>query len=206
VEQRPEPLGAVQAPGSAPPTEPRASIAAGVILEVGGVLVVIGSLLTWRKVLIPTGAATDRGVDFGATGMVVLAAGILGLVLGPAAGAAKGRAARVAFGVLALAAGAVIVVEAIYSMVTLKSHAAASLASNLVNQLGVRPVQARLIANQRIASGIWKVSLQLGIVVALAGGIIVMVGALVAVGSGSTRAGPPASPTPPSPPPEPETQ
>ena len=165
---------------------------AGLIILLGGLVLVSGSLMTWLSVRFshPLSSALDsstRGVDI-REGRVVLACGILALVVGAVTLARESRFAR-ELATAALLSGAVGAFLPLYDMATKQTQI-----ENAFRQ-GLQEATHRTISDQQFeavrerleAFGL-ESPLGPGVYVAVLGGLLTATGGVVALASG-TRSG-----------------
>jgi hypothetical protein len=173
-------------PWGRPPSAPLA-------MAVGGALAVASYLLNWATFTFPGPSDTEMVVHIGHRnvalffGILLLARGVMTWRLGLSAGRAWGG--------FAVVTGAILAGYAVYDLLTLRSVAVDVLVSNTVEQLRIPVAEVRAIVDAQIAQGVLGVTFLPGIFLALAGGLLGIVGGVLtlrasreSIGSGSSAA------------------
>ena len=156
----------------------------GVILMfVGGALLAIGSFLPWAQVTGGGTSVTAKGVD-GSDGWITMVAGLVLIVCG----AASMKAGKRALAILAIVAGLVGAGVGVYDATTAKDSVLDSAASELSGQFGVSADEMRTLLDQAIDAGQLSISISFGLYVVIAGGLLGIVGGVMAMGSASKSA------------------
>ncbi len=154
------------------------------LLMLGGVLAVLGSALNWFRFsanLSGVGGATTtnsvKGLD-GSDGVITLILGLVLVVVGVLLATVRARGSRLGLALGGLLAALVAGGIGIYDAATAKSRAISSAVGKV--PLGQR-VQIRALLDRLFASGVLKISLQIGIILLVIGAGIAVIGALVAL-------------------------
>ncbi len=198
------------APIEAPP--PTASPVPAVLAILGGLLVVLGSFLTWFSVTADASALGGGSATISVTGMdgdgtITLVAGIILVILGAVMFVMRGRN-MTAISIIALLGGVVAALVAIYDISTAKSNATDSVASTIAAQSNGRVSvdQARQVLtlvhfNISVGIGVILVAIA-GIVGAVGGALGIRASRMAATPAGAVAGSPPpyAPPTEPGPP------
>jgi hypothetical protein len=112
------------------------------------------------------------------SGTVVLAAGIVSILVGAATFLVRDRVARMALSIIGLAAGAAAFGLSLHQAVTEKARAVAE-------QVALAPIdqqdRVRQLLRLRFGTGAIQISLRPGLVIALVGGAVAALGAIVAI-------------------------
>src|SRR3954469_15152286 len=191
------------APVEAPP--PTASPVAAVLAILGGLLVILGSFLTWFSVTADASALGGGSATISVTGMdgdgtITLIAGIVLLILGGGMFAMRGRNLT-AISIIALIGGVVAALIAIYDITTAKSTASDSVAQSIASGGRVSVDQARQVltlVNFDISVGIGVILVAVaGIVGAIGGALGIRASRMAATPAGEVGAPPPPYPSPP---------
>jgi hypothetical protein len=160
---------------SAPaPNAPDRTRLAPLAMAVGGALAVASYLLNWATLSFPGPSNTETVVHIGHRnvalffGILLLARGVMTLRLGRSAGRAWGG--------FAIVTGAILAGYAVYDLLTLRSVAVDVLVSNTVDQLGMTVAEVRALVDAQIAQGLLRVAFLPGIFLALAGGLLGIMG------------------------------
>src|SRR4051794_16720970 len=125
-------------PGPIEASPPTASPVASVLAILGGLLVILGSFLTWFSVTADASALGGGSATISVSGMdgdgtITLIAGIVLLILGVVMFAMRGRNLT-AISIIALLGGVVAALVAIYDITTAKSTASDSVAQQIAAQ------------------------------------------------------------------------
>ena len=203
---------------------PTASPVAAVLAILGGLLVILGSTLTWFSVTADASALNGgsvtvsvKGMD--GDGMITLIAGIVLVILGGVMYAMRGRN-MTAISIIALLGGVVAALVAIYDITTAKSTGTDSVANAIASQPHgpltvdqIRQVLSLISINVSVEIGVILVAVA-GIVGAVGGALGIHASRLAATPSSgavavspppytppSTEPGPPMESTPPATPP-----
>ena len=177
-------------------TEPGAPTA-GIVAIVGGALLAVGSFLPWAEVSGSGASVTATGLD-GLDGYITLAAGLVAVVTG----LAMLRGTRRAMAVVAVLVGLVGGGLALYDALTAKDGVLDAAAEEIAPSLGVSADLVRAGLDQAIDDGQLGVLISIGLYVAMAGGLIAIVGGVLGLRE-SVGVTPVATAAPPSPPTEP---
>jgi hypothetical protein len=156
-----------------------------VIAIVGGVLLAVGSFLSWAEVTGGGVSVTAKGID-GSDGYLTLAAGAVAILVG-LAGLRMGRRL---FGVLALVAGLLGGGFGLYDALTAEDSVLDAAAEEIAPQFGVSVDEVRTILDEAIDSGQLDISISIGLIIVIAGGAIAAIGGVLMLARG---AGPAAS-------------
>jgi uncharacterized membrane protein len=193
------------APIEAPP--PAASPVASVLAIVGGLLVILGSFLTWFSVTADASALQGRSVTISVNGMdgdgtITLVAGIVLVILGGVMFVMRGRNVT-AISIIALLGGLVAAIVAIYDITTAKSNATDSVAQTIVSQSNGRVTIDQ--ARQVLTLVHFNISVGIGVILVAVAGIVGAVGGALGIRESRMTATPAgavaASPPPYAPPP-----
>jgi hypothetical protein len=143
----------------------------------GGLLVVIGSFLSWANASAGQFTVSATGID-GWEGKATIFGGIL-LLIGGIAAFRKGSAdplkrPGLLGGIVATGVGT-------YTAVTAKDQVIDGAASEIAKTLGIGLEQARAAVNQAVDSGALKIALDIGLFMVIAGGVIGIVAGLLAM-------------------------
>lgn len=193
------------APIEAPP--PTASPVAAVLAILGGLLVILGSFLTWFSVTADASALGGGSATISVTGMdgdgtITLIAGIVLVILGGVMFVMRGRN-MTAISIIALLGGVVAALVAIYDITTAKSTATDSVASTIAAQSHgqVSVDQAR----QVLTLVHFNISVGIGVILVAVAGVVGAVGGALGIRESRMAATPAgevaASPPPYAPPP-----
>jgi uncharacterized membrane protein len=165
---------------SSPPT---ASPVAAILTIVGGLLVILGSFLTWFSVTADASALGGGSATVSVTGMdgdgtITLIAGIVLVILGGVMFAMRGRN-MTALSIIALLAGVVAALVAIYDITTAKSNATDSVAETIASQSGgqVSVDQAR----QVLQLVHFNISIGIGVILVAVAGILGAIGGVLGI-------------------------
>jgi hypothetical protein len=143
----------------------------------GGLLVVIGSFLSWANASAGQFTVSATGID-GWEGKATIFGGILLLIGGIAAfrkgGADPLKRPGLLGGIVATGVGT-------YTAVTAKDQVIDGAASEIAKTLGIGLEQARAAVNQAVDSGALKIGLDIGLFMVIAGGVIGIVAGLLAM-------------------------
>ena len=193
------------APIEAPP--PTASPVPAVLAILGGLLVILGSFLTWFSVTADASALGGGSATISVTGMdgdgtITLVAGIVLVILGGVMFVMRGRNIT-AISIIALLGGVVAALVAIYDISTAKSNATDSVASTIAAQSNGRVSvdQARQVLtlvhfNISVGIGVILVAIA-GIVGAVGGALGIRASRMAATPAGAVAASPPPYAPPP---------
>jgi hypothetical protein len=166
--------GAAGNGGDMSQTEPRAAPTAGIVAIVGGALLAVGSFLPWAEVSGSDASVTAKGLD-GSDGYITLAAGLVAVVTGLLVVRGTRRAVAVVAVLVGLIGGGL----ALYDALTVKDSVLDAAAEEVAPSFGVSADQVRAVLDQAIDAGQLGVSIGIGLYVALAGGLIAIVGGVL---------------------------
>jgi hypothetical protein len=162
-------------------------------MVVGGVVAIVGALLSWVSLSAGSVGATRggrialNGVDL-TDGKVVLVAGVVAVAAAVVAWFVRHREVRVVLGVLGVLAGLVVVVLPIVDAVT-PSRSAGAVAAQVADQFNITVRRAEAILRAFVARGAVSVSPQVGLYLSVLGGVVMLAGGIaVAFAAGSRRA------------------
>jgi len=171
---QPEPIEA------SPPT---ASPVAAVLTVLGGLLVILGSFLTWFSVTADAsalggGSATIDVKGMDGDGTITLIAGIVLVILGVVMFVMRGRN-MTAVSIIALLGGVVAALVAIYDITTAKSNASDSVAQTIASQSGgqVSVDQAR----QVLQLVHFDISVGIGVILVAVAGVVGAIGGVLGI-------------------------
>jgi hypothetical protein len=167
-------------------------VTAAVLAVVGGVVAVAGSLLAWAKASVGASSFSAKGID-GWEGKVTIVAGAVMLAVGASA-LVGAEGARARLRVSAIAGGVAAVGVGIYTALTATDQIVDSAASEIASELGVPVEQARSTVQAAVDHGLLQLSLQVGLYLVIAGGVLGIVAGILAI---VTRAPVPAMPAQP---------
>ncbi len=157
----------------------------GAILAIaGGALLGLGSFLAWAEVSGGGTSVTAKGID-GSDGYITLGAGIVALLVG----VLLLRQPRRALAVLAIAAGLVGGGVAVYDALTAKDSVLDAAAEELAPTIGASAEQVRVLLDEAIEAGQLGISLSIGIYMAIAGGLLALVGGIVSLRGSEDKQG-----------------
>jgi hypothetical protein len=143
-----------------------------VLAIAGGVLLVIGSFLSWAEISGGGQSQSVSGTDV-TDGWVTLVAGLVAIAAGVAALRAPRRPLAVAAGI----AGGFGVGFGLFDALTLKDSALDSVAEETAAASGVSFQELRTLLDVLIDNGQLGISIGIGLYVVIAGGVLAMVGA-----------------------------
>lgn len=165
---------------------------AGPLLAVvGGILAVVGSLLAWAEAAVGPASFTAKGID-GWEGKATIVGGTILLVggiaafLGSAGAVDRLRSSAVGGGIVAAGVGA-------YTALTARDQIVDAAVAEISSTFAVAEAEARALLEQALDRGELVLSLQVGIWLVIAGGVVGVFAGLVAIGS---RASAPPMPAP----------
>ena len=144
----------------------------------GGVVIVIGSILSWAKASVTGFSATAKGIN-GWEGKATILGGVILLIGGIAALAAPG--ARALLRALAIVGGGIAAGVGIHTALTAKDQVIDDAASEIGKQLGIPFNQARASVQQAIDQGALKISLEVGLYLVIVGGLVGIAAGLLAL-------------------------
>jgi hypothetical protein len=166
-------------------------IAAPALAVVGGVLAVVGSLLSWAQASVTGASFSAKGIE-GWEGKVTILGGAVMLVAGISAFTGASDARR-RLRVSALVGGLMASGVGIYTAITARDQIVDSGAEEIAKQAGVTVQQGRAMLETAIDQGFLKLSLQIGLYLVIAGGFIGVLAAVIAMLSKATAAPMPSS-------------
>jgi hypothetical protein len=170
-------------PGAARPR--RRPVGAFVAVLLGGVLAVVGTLQPWFKGsgdLSPVGILSRRsraGIH-STEGKIVFAAAIVALLLGLLVLASRTRGPRVFAGLLILVAGLAAGGYGVYDILTAKSQFIDGVLARVPEQVRA---SVRAILERTFDTGRLKITPQIGVYLVVIGGLLLVVGAILAMAS-----------------------
>ena len=150
--------------------------AAGALALAGGLVVVIGSFLSWAKASAGAFGVSAKGID-GWEGKATIVGGLL-LLVGGITALSRGSGATLKR--LGLIGGLGAAGVAIYTAVTAKDQVVEGASSAIARQLGIPVEQARAAVQQAIETGALKIALEIGIYLVIAGGLVGLVAGVIA--------------------------
>jgi hypothetical protein len=152
----------------------------GAVLAVlGGLVIVIGSVLSWAKASVTGFSTTAKGIN-GWEGKATIFGGVILLIGGLSALAAPGARARLRAS--AIVGGGIAAGVGIYTALTATDQVIDDAASEIGKQLGIPFEQARAAMQEAMDQGAFKISLEIGLYLVIAGGLVgIAVGLLTRV-------------------------
>jgi hypothetical protein len=156
-----------------------------VLLVIAGALFIIGAFVSAAKVTLPTGSSSSSLWDQDWEGIASLVLGILLLLAAAWAMWSKGslRAAGLVIAVLGLAGAGL----ALYKILNVESEAVDGVAESLALQQGVAVEATKPVAQQLFDTGQASVSVDIGLYLVLAAGVLTIVAGLVLAMSSSSQ-------------------
>jgi hypothetical protein len=170
--------------------ERRGAPTAAIVTIVGGALLAVGSFLPWAEVSGSGASVTAKGLD-GSDGYITLVASLVAVVVG----LVMLRGTRRAVAVLAILAGLIGGGLAVYDAVTAKDSVLDAAAEDLAPSFGVSADQVRAALDQAIDAGQLSVSVSVGLYVVMAGGLVAIVGGVLALRQTASEPAPETQPT-----------
>ncbi len=158
--------------------------AGGVLVALGGVLILASSFLVWGRVSATDGSGQHTDVKGSA---IVLIAGVIAILLGLGLIVARGRGARIAIGVIAIVGGLLAILIAGVSVGS-KDVFLNAAADKAADANGVPHARAEKAFKDAEKAGQIKVENQLGIYLALGGGILTLIGGIGGLRRGKSAA------------------
>jgi hypothetical protein len=172
-------------------TAQRGAPIGAVIAILGGVLLVVGSFLSWVELSGGGVTETVSGID-GDDGKLTLAAGVIVILVG----LVGLRFSRRVLAVAAILVGLVGAGIGLYDALTAKDAALDAFAEAVAGDLGVSVGDARAALDLAIEGGQLDISISIGLILVIAGGAIAVIGGVLMLGRGSEPAAPSAAETP----------
>lgn len=166
-----------------------------VLAIAGGVLLAIGSFLTWVTVDVRAQGVSDSGTGIDVDdGWITLAAGIV-LV---AAGALNLRSPRRALAVLMVLVGVLGLALGVWEIVTVEDRALDAFAEELAPQFGISAGEFRALLDVAVEQGEVDISGGIGLYLVLAGSVVGIAGGAIQLSGGRAPVGamPGAAPAP----------
>jgi hypothetical protein len=154
-----------------------------VIAILGGVLLVVGSFLSWAEVTGGGVSVTAKGTD-GSDGWLTLAAGVVAILVG-LVGLRMGRRM---LGVIAIVAGLLGGGFGLYDALTAEDSVLDAAAEEIAPQFGVSTDEVRAILDDAIDAGQLDISIAIGLIIVIAGGAIAVIGGVLMLSRGSVPA------------------
>jgi hypothetical protein len=149
-----------------------------VLAIVGGVLLAIGSFLTWAEVSGGGQSESVSGTE-GSDGWITLVAGVLVV----AAGVAAFKAVRRPLAMLIIATGLVGAGVGLYDALTAKENVISEVAEQSAAATGASVAEVRAVLDQLIDSGQIGISIGIGLYVVIVGGVLAVVGGALQLSS-----------------------
>lgn len=153
----------------------RAPIGA-ILAIVGGVLLAVGSFLTWAQVSGGGTSVSAKGID-GSDGYITLVAGLVALGVG----IAMMKQAKRVFAVLAVLAGLIGGGVGLYDALTAKDSVLDAAAEEIAPQFGASADEVRALLDQAIDAGELSISISFGLYIVIGGGVLVLVGGVLSM-------------------------
>ena len=159
---------------------------AAILAIVGGVLLAIGSFLTWAEVSGGGTSVTATGID-GSDGWITLVCGSVVLVAGLTFLRTGGKRAIAVFAILAGIIGGGL---GLYDALTAEDRVLDDAAEELATEFGGTKEEVRALLDQAIDSGQLGISLGVGLYMVIAGGALGIVGGILGLRVGPDTAVP----------------
>ena len=174
-------------------TQRAAAPTAGIVAIVGGALLALASFLPWAEVSGQGASVTAKGID-GSDGYLTLGAGVVAVLIGVVL---LMRGSRRILAIITILVGIVGGGLALYDALTAKDSVLDAAAEELAPSFGVSTDQVRAALDQAVDAGQIGVSVSFGLYLAVAGGIVVIVGGILGLrGAVAEAAAPEAAPEP----------
>ena len=158
-------------------------LAAPALAVVGGILVVVGSLITWAEASVGPASFSASGID-GWEGKVTIGGGAA-LLFGGISAFLGSAQARTRMRSSALVGGLAASGVAIYTALTARDQIVDSAVDEIVAQVpGTSVEEARSTLDLALDGGLLTVTLQIGIWLVIVGGVIGLIAAVAAISSG----------------------
>ena len=172
-------------------TERAAARTAGIVAIGGGALLALASFLPWAEVSGQGASVTAKGID-GSDGYLTLGAGVVAVLIGVVL---LMRGSRRILAIITILVGIVGGGLALYDALTAKDSVLDAAAEELAPAFGVSTDDVRAALDQAVDAGQIGVSVSFGLYLAVAGGVIVMVGGILGLrGAVAEPAAPEAAP------------
>lgn len=156
-------------------TERAAAPTSGIVAIVGGALLAFASFLPWAEVSGEGASVTAKGID-GSDGYLTLGAGVVAVLIGVVL---VMRGSRRILAIITILVGIVGGGLALYDALTAKDSVLDAAAEELAPSFGVSTDQVRAALDQAVDAGQIGVSVSYGLYLAVAGGVIVVVGGIL---------------------------
>jgi hypothetical protein len=147
----------------------------GIVAIVGGALLALASFLPWAEVSGEGASVTAKGID-GSDGYLTLGAGVVAVLIGVVL---VMRGSRRILAIITILVGIVGGGLALYDALTAKDSVLDAAAEELAPSFGVSTDQVRAALDQAVDTGQIGVSVSYGLYLAVAGGVIVIVGGIL---------------------------
>lgn len=138
----------------------------------GGLLLAIGSFLTWAEVSGGGTRGSATGVD-GSDGWITLVAGAVVFAVGVAFARGRGRRGLATVAILAALIGGGL---GLYDALTAEDRVLGAVAASLADRLDATAEEVRGILDEAVAAGELGISIGLGLLLVIGGGALGLVG------------------------------
>jgi hypothetical protein len=150
----------------------RSAPIAAILAIAGGVLLAVGSFLTWAEVSGGGTSVTAKGTD-GSDGWITFGAGLIVLAIGVLFMRGGGKKVLAILAIVAALVGGGV---GLYDALTAKDRVLDDAAKELAGQFGGTPAQVRVLLDQAIDAGQLGITLGIGLYIVIAGGALGVVG------------------------------
>lgn len=173
-------VGVAPQPAVAVATTDKPKLAASLLLGVGGIVTLIGSLLAWFQLSGGSDRLDLKGTDFsagvGAAGLGVLVA-LAGIVMFLRAGRSSGKG----WSIVAIVAASFVLIIGLYAAFSPESAIPSLAAEDVATAISVSETQAEAILEQWFATGALSATSQVGAYVVAAGAAAALAGGILGV-------------------------
>jgi len=158
-------------------TAGRSTPIAAILAIAGGALLAIGSFLAWAEVSGSGTSVTASGTD-GTDGWITFASGLVVLAAGAILMRGSGRRALAIVAIVAALIGGGV---GLYDALTAKDRVLDDAAEELAGSFGGTAEEVRALLDQAIDAGEIGISISLGLYIVIAGGVLGMIGGVMAM-------------------------
>ena len=158
-------------------TAGRSTPIAAILAIAGGALLAIGSFLAWAEVSGTGTSVTASGTD-GTDGWITFASGLVVLAAGAILMRGSGRRALAIVAIVAALIGGGV---GLYDALTAKDRVLDDAAEELAGSFGGTAEEVRALLDQAIDAGEIGISISLGLYIVIAGGVLGMIGGVMAM-------------------------